>query len=84
MRIPTESLYLSIYLSLYVCVCVCVLQLPGHLPPKRMQIRRTRRPGYSWKGKDELINNVLQWTPTHERASVDRPPRTYIRSMPVV
>ena len=31
--------------------------------------------------KDELISNVLLWTPTHGHTSVDQPARTYISSV---
>ena len=43
--------------------------LYGHLPPitKNIQVRRTR---------DELISDVLLWTPTHGRAKAGRPART--------
>ena len=30
---------------------------------------------------DELINDVLQWTPSHRRAKVGRPARTYYRKL---
>ena len=40
-------------------------QLYGHLPPftKTIQVRRTRHAGHCWRSKDELISDVLQWTP---------------------
>ena len=40
-------------------------QLYGHLPPitKTIQVRRTRHGGHCWRSKDELISDVLQWTP---------------------
>ena len=40
-------------------------QLYGHLPPitKTIQVRRTRQAGLCWRSKDELISDVLQWTP---------------------
>ena len=40
-------------------------QLYGHLPPitKTIQVRRTRQTGHWWKSKDELISDVLLWTP---------------------
>ena len=40
-------------------------QLYGHLPPitKTIQARRTRHAGYCWRSKDELISDVLLWTP---------------------
>ena len=40
-------------------------QLYGHLPPimKTIQVRRTRHAGHCWRSRDELISNVLLWTP---------------------
>ena len=40
-------------------------QLYGHLPPitKIIQVRRTRLEGHCWRNKDELITDVLLWTP---------------------
>ena len=59
------------------------LQLYGHLPPitKTIQVRRTRHAGHCWRSKDELINDVLLWTPTHGCARVGRPARTYIQQL---
>ena len=37
-------------------------QLYGHLP-KTHQIRRTRHVGHCWRSRDELISDVLLWTP---------------------
>ena len=54
-------------------------QLYSHLPPisQTIQVRRTRHARYSWRRKDELISNVLQWTSLHGRPNVGRPVRTY-------
>ena len=40
-------------------------QLYGHLPPitKTIQVRRTRHAGHCWRSRDELIRDVLLWTP---------------------
>ena len=40
-------------------------QLYGHLPPitKTIQARRIRHAGHCWRSKDELISDVLLWTP---------------------
>ena len=40
-------------------------QLCGHLPPitKTIQVRRNRHAGHCWRSRDELISDVLQWTP---------------------
>ena len=42
-------------------------QLYGHLLliTKTIQVRRTRHAGHSWRSKDELIRDVLLWTPTY-------------------
>ena len=56
-------------------------QLYGHLPPitKTIQVRRTRHAGHCWRSRDELISNVLSWTPTYGRTKAGRPARTYIQ-----
>ena len=56
-------------------------QLYGHLPPitKTIKIRRTRHAGHCWRSRDELIRDVLLWTPSHGRAKVGRLARTYIQ-----
>ena len=58
-------------------------QLYGHLPPitKTIQVRRTKHAGHCWRSKDELISDVLLWTPTHGRAKAGRPARTYIQQL---
>ena len=58
-------------------------QLYGHLPPitKTIQVRRTRHAGHSWRSKDELVSDVLQWTPTYGQAKAGRPARTYIQQL---
>ena len=58
-------------------------QLYGHLPPimKTIQVRRTRHAGHCWRSRDELISDVLLWTPTYGRAKAGRPARTYIQQL---
>ena len=40
-------------------------QLYSHLLPitKTIQVRRTRHAGHCWRSRDELISDVLLWTP---------------------
>ena len=54
--------------------------LYGHLPPvtKTIHIRGTRHAGRCWRSKDELISDVLLWTPAYDQAKAGRPDRTYI------
>ena len=58
-------------------------QLYGHLQPitKTIKIRQTRHVGHCWRSRDELISDVLQWTPSHGRAKAGRPARTYIQQL---
>ena len=48
-------------------------QLYGHLPPitNTIQVKRTRHAGHCWRSKDELISDVLLWTPTYGQAKQD-------------
>ena len=58
-------------------------QLYGHLPPitKTIQVRRIRHAGHCWRSKDELISDVLLWTPTYGCAKAGGPARTYIQQL---
>ena len=58
-------------------------KLYGHLPSitKTIQVRRTRHAGHCWRSKDELVSDVLLWTPTYGRAKAGRPARTYIQQL---
>ena len=35
--------------------------------------------GHCWRSRDKLISDVPLWTPSHGRAKVGRPTRTYIQ-----
>ena len=54
-------------------------QLYGHLPPitKTIQARRTRHAGHCWRSKEELVSDVLLWTPAYGQSKAGRPARTY-------
>ena len=58
-------------------------QLYGHLPPitKTIQARRTRHAGHCWRSKDELVSNILLWTPAYGQSKAGRPSRTYIQQV---
>ena len=58
-------------------------QLYGHLPPimKTIKIRWTRHVGHCWRSRDELISDVLLWTPSHGWAKAEWPDRTYIQQV---
>ena len=44
-----------------------------------IQARQTRHAGHCWRSKDELISDVLLWTPAYGQAKAGRPVRTYIQ-----
>ena len=58
-------------------------QLYGHLHPimKTIKVRRTRHSGHSWRSREELISDVLPWTPSYGRTEAGRPARIYIQQL---
>ena len=58
-------------------------QLYGHLPPitKTIQARRTRHAGHCWRSKDEIVSDVLLWTPAYGQSKAGWPARTYIQQL---
>ena len=58
-------------------------QLYSRLPPimKTIQVRRVRHAGHCWRSKDELISDVLLWTPAYGQAKAGRPAQTYIQQL---
>ena len=58
-------------------------QLYGQLPPitKTIQARRTRHAGHCWRSKNEIISDVLLWTPAYGQSKAGRPARTYIQQL---
>ena len=60
-------------------------QLYGHLPPitKTIQVRWTRHAGHCWRSKDELVSDVLLWTPTYGQAKPEFTYSSYVRTQDV-
>ena len=60
-------------------------QLYGDLPPimKTIQVRRTRHAGDCWRSRDELISDILLWTPSHGRAKADDQLEPIYISLPI-
>ena len=56
-------------------------QLYGHLPPitKTIQVRRTRHGEHCWRSKDQLMSDILLWTPAYGREKAGRSARIYIQ-----
>ena len=58
-------------------------KLYGHLPTitKTIQVGRSRHGGHYWRSKDELISDVLLWTPEYGQPKAGRPTRTSIQQL---
>ena len=58
-------------------------QLYGYLPPitKIIKVRQTRHAGHCWRSRDELISDILLWTPSQGWAKARQPARTYIQQL---
>ena len=58
-------------------------RLYGHRPniTKTIRVRRTRHTGFCRRKRDELISDILLWTPLHGIAKAGRPARTYIQQL---
>ena len=46
-----------------------------------IQVRRNRHAGHCWRSRDELVSDVLLWTPTYGWAKAGRPAQTYIQQL---
>ena len=59
-------------------------QLYGHRSPitKPMKVRWTRHTGHRVREvRNELINDIILWTPTHVQAKAGRPAKTYLQQL---
>ena len=54
--------------------------LYGHLPPisQTISIRWSRHARHCWRSKNELIGDILLWTPTYGYTKVGQPIKTYL------
>ena len=48
---------------------------------KTIQVIRTRHVGHCWRSRDELISDILLWTPSHRRIKAGLPARTDIQQL---
>ena len=46
-----------------------------------IQVKQIRHAGHCYKSKNELLSNVLLWTPKHGHISVGWPAKTYIHQL---
>ena len=57
--------------------------LNSHLPSitEIIQVRRTRHAGHCGRSGDELISDILLWTPSHGQAKAEQPARNYVQQL---
>ena len=46
-----------------------------------IQARQTRHAGHCWRSKDEIVSDVLLWTPAYGQSKAGWPARTYIQQL---
>ena len=75
--------YLRIYEEYHINLCECSMYGYCYLSFKAPTLSNSRDIDevFCWRSKDELISDVLLWTPTHGCARVGRPVRTYIQQL---
>ena len=66
------QLYYTQYIYIYIYIYIIT---------KTIQARRTRHAGHCWRSKDNLISDVLLWTPAYGQAKAGQPARTYIQQL---
>ena len=48
---------------------------------ENIRVRLARHAGHCWRSKDELIRDVLLWTPAYDQAKAGRSAQTYIKQL---
>ena len=64
------------------------IRLTGNIPPltRTIRIRRTRFVGQCYHGEEEIIKDILFWTPNHGTGKLrppynGRPRKTYVKEL---
>ena len=59
------------------------MQLYSYIPPimKTIKIRQARHAGHCWRSRDELVCDVLLWTPSCRQSKAGCPVQTYISQL---
>ena len=68
---------MHVHMRKYTYACIYTL------PPftKTIQVKRARHAGHCWRSKEEIISDVLLWTPAYGQEKAGRPARTYIQQL---
>ena len=65
-----QKIKFHIYIYIYI-----------YIEREREREKQTRHAGHGWRSRDELISDVLLWTPSHGRAKAGWPAQTYIQQL---
>ena len=68
------------YLFMNACISVIYIYIYIVIHPQSVSLYYNSS-GHCWRSRDELIGDVLLWTPTPGRAKAGRPARTYIQQL---
>ena len=59
------------------------IRLYGNIPPLTsiIRIRRKRFAGHCYRSEEEIVKNVLLWTPNHGTTKIGQPRKTYVKQL---
>ena len=57
------------------------IRLYGNIPPLTRTIRRTRFAGNCYRNEEEIIKDVLLWTPNHGTKKIERKREVYVKPL---
>ena len=74
---------LRVFLNIHWSTCSSKERLYGNLVQITLVIkeRRARFAGHCYRRNDELVCDLILWTPKHGRAKVGRPSKTYTKCL---
>ena len=60
-----------------------IIRLYGNIPPltRTMRIRSTCFAGHCYRSDEEILKEVLLWTPNYETTKLGRPKKTYVKQL---
>ena len=78
----------------YTCMLCAILNIHWSAHPSKERLygnlvqitsvikeRRTRFAGHCYRSKDEVVSDLILWTPKHGKAKVGRPSKTYTKQL---
>ena len=78
-----RQLYKNVASNIEQVLAATPHKAPTVRPPitKTIQARQTRHAGHCWRSKDEIVSDVLLWTPTFGQSKAGQPAWTFIQQL---